>query len=294
MTETDTGLASKAMLVGLKIQSWAGSKKDDRVSAEVAATHSSDPSMGAYRKLLVGKDALAAVRAAISGARQHHYANTLPWLDEGQRILPSANYFKYLEGQREWRSAFEYAVAGFVADYDRAVNDARHRLGGLFVVEDYPESDEIEAKFSFEFTVVPLPDSKDFRVRLGDEEEAIIRADIEKRVNDAAAAATKDLFSRCHEAASRMVERLRLYHIDDKGRVAHPFRDTLVENVRELVELLPALNISGDKDLHDTTEVIRDLLAGVEAQDLREDAGLRTAVADEAEAITKRIAEFLA
>ena len=47
--------------------------------------------------------------------------------------------------------------------------ESRSRLGGLFLVEDYPTSKEIRDNWR-STKVMPLPDADDFRVSLGDEE----------------------------------------------------------------------------------------------------------------------------
>src|SRR5262249_46627308 len=68
-----------------------------------------------------------------------------------------------------------------------------------------------------------------------------IRAEIEANVNANVAAAVRALWQRVHDAVSAMATRLELYEPGDGESVKakHPFRDTLVSNLRDIVELLP-------------------------------------------------------
>ena len=86
---TNNVLSTRAMLSGLTIRQWTARKLDKRVTAEVAATHGTDSHVGRYNKSLVAKESLAAIVAAANAARALHYARTLPWLDDGARILPA-------------------------------------------------------------------------------------------------------------------------------------------------------------------------------------------------------------
>ena len=84
-----------AMLVSLNISQWRAYKSDKKITAEVAVTHNSDASMGKYRKSLLAREALAAIQKIAGAARDSHYTLTLPWADEGRRILSNAGYWKY-------------------------------------------------------------------------------------------------------------------------------------------------------------------------------------------------------
>ena len=94
---------------------------------------------------------------------------TLPWDDNGYRVLPAAVYLEHAEKLREYSRKFTAAIDVFAAQFDQLVIESRSRLGSLFRPEDYPTSKEIRDKFAFETEVMPLPDGDDFRVNLGDD-----------------------------------------------------------------------------------------------------------------------------
>ena len=84
-------LTHDAMLVSLRINSWSGRLYDRQASQQVAIHHDADTSAGRYNKRLLPKQAFAALAATMSNARTSHYANTLPWDDQGGRLLTVAN-----------------------------------------------------------------------------------------------------------------------------------------------------------------------------------------------------------
>ena len=121
------------------------------------------------------------------------------------------------------------------------MNDAKAALNGMFDPNDYPGVHEIRARFDFKTIVTPLPDQADFRVSLNASEVQRIQADIESRTRNILHDATDECWKRLYKSVEHMTERLS----DPDNR----FHDTLVSNPRELVDLLPKLNIADDPEL---------------------------------------------
>lgn len=284
-------LTEKAMLVALNISQWTARKYDRRVSEEVASDYGTTTEAGRYNKVLIAKGALKSINQIVGAARSHHYTNTLPWRDDGYRMLPTGNYWQYCEDQRAFRDQFDRAVNEFVASYPGYINAARDTLQGLFDQLDYPLPDDIGRRFRFETVVMPMPDSADFRVSLARDEVAQIRDEIERRTAEAAEAAIGDLWQRIHDTVRHMAARLRMYRVTDDG-VEHPFRDSMVTNLRALVDLLPRLNFTGDSRLAAMCQRLNDELCPHEPDDLREDEGLRSDTAKAAERILADMAGY--
>ena len=286
-------ITTRAILVSLNIQQWTGSKHDKKVSEEVATAHQSDVSMGRFQKRLVAKEALEKLRGITSAARHEHYNRTLPWQDGGSRILSSKGYFDYAEKMREYSAQWDAAVAEFVAEYPQMVQDARRRLNGLFKDEDYPTLQRMCRKFAFRFDVLPMPTGKDFRVELGDEETARVRSEIEQSVNESIRAAMADVWARLHEVVTRMQERLTAYSVDKDGTVSHAFRDSIVGNIRELLDTLPTLNITEDDTLKQMAQRVEQDLCAFTPDQLREDEAARKQTAQAAEQILTSMEAYL-
>lgn len=289
-------ITTKAMLVSLTIKSWSGSKIDKRVGQDVAAREGADSDAGAYSKKLVAKDSLAEVKAIAGEARALHYEYTLPWSQDGARILPSAMHAKYSADMRVLQDKFEFAVKGFMSDYDGQILLAKRRLGGMFVEADYPSSHDIESKFSWDINVMPIPSGNDFRVGLSEDMTKAIRQDIESKTGKAVQDATRSLFDRVAKTIGHMAESLEDYgEVVENGKIKkiNPFRDSVVNNIKELVDLLPALNITGDSALILMTENIKNSLLNASAQDLREDPALRRDVARDARKVLEDMEGYI-
>ena len=168
---SELSLSSRAMLCSLSIGMWSARKHDPEASEEIAQRHGAQADAGRYHKVLLPKAALAEIQKIVSDARQEHYFMTLPWDDNGYRVLPAAAYMDHTERMRDLSNRFSPAVETLAQQFGQLVEEAKVRLGGLFRPEDYPSPEELRSKFSFDTKVMPLSDAGDFRVTLGDEEK---------------------------------------------------------------------------------------------------------------------------
>lgn len=285
-------IQDRAMLISLSIKSWTATKHDKNASREVANTHHSDVTMGRYNKQLVCKDAMERLKKIQGAARTEHYRRTLPWAEDGSRILSSAGYFDYSQAMRKFNDEWTDAVREFVTDYPRFVNEARSRLNGLFRESEYPAPFSIESKFSFGYNVFPMPSGDDFRVELGDAETARIQAEIQANVDATLEQAMSDVWDRMKDAVTRMVERLRAYAPSVHG-TANPFRDSLVENIRDLVNLIPSLNITSDRRISEFSARLENELLQYNAQTLRDNQYAREETASRAENILTSMRDYI-
>lgn len=287
-------LSSRAMLVNVSISQWSARKLDKRVTADVNASHGAGADAGRYNKSLIARDALAEIKTIVSAARADHVKLTLPWLQDGTRILPAAGFAKYSETMRKHREAFEAATADFVANYPDYVRDAAAYLNGMFDPAEYPDASQIERRFAWSLRVFPMPDAADFRVDLAKETVDAMRREIADAMSDAVSDAMADAFDRLHKAVRHMADKLREFKPKSgDDRATGIFRDSLVENVRELVAILPGLNLTGDARLADAIAATEAKLTAYDADTLRSDDAKRDEVAKAAEQIADDLAAFM-
>ena len=277
-------LRDKAMLVRLHISQWTARKLDRKVTQEVAQQHGASEDAGRYNKLLVAKEHLATIAKVANAARTYFYANTLPWNDDGSRILPAANWAAYAKDLRQFRQDFERAAAAFVAGYPRFVQEAERRLNGLFRRGDYPEPGDIARRFAFTVDVDPLPAADDFRVNLSAEDVAAVRADIEARTQARISEAMQDLWQRLRQAVRHAHERLR-----DERAI---FRDSLIGNLKDLCEVLPRLNLTDDPQLEALRQEVERDLATWDPEALRRSPLWRKRAAEDAKAILEKMTAY--
>lgn len=285
-------IAARAMLVSFSVSQWTAHKRDKKTSAEIAETKGAKRDSGNYNKVLIGRENLAAVAAIVQAARQDHIFMSLPWMNDGTRILPVQAFTKYAETMRKHREAFESAVSEFVAQYPDYIQQARQDLGELFNPDDYPMRQEIAGKFKWSIGTLPMPDAADFRVDLDQATVLQMQAEMQDQIGEALRAATADAFSRLYDVVQAMASKLAAYD-PAKGKQGNPFRDSLVSNMRELLEIMPSLNLTGDSALETAIATARDRLAIHEAQDLRDNAELRKETATEAAKLADEIADAM-
>jgi len=278
-------ITEKAMLVRLSISQWTARRFDRKATNEVIEKYQADKDAGRFNKMLVDLDSVKNYQRAANEARTFHYENTLPWLDNDSRILPSANYLDYSKKMRDLKSAFEKAVQDFISEYPKLIEKAERDLNGLFNPADYPESYQLEDKFNFSVHVVPVPDKNDFRVSLTDDDVDKIKANIEKSVQASISAAVRDCWDRLYKVVKHMGEKLN----DPKA----VFRDSLVKNISDLCDLLPKLNLTSDPGLDRMSKEIGAVLGTLDPESLRRYELERKLAADRAGDILKKMSSYV-
>lgn len=272
-----TSLQTKAMLVTLSVSCWTARKQDKKVAAEVEASHNASGDAGRYNKLLVDKVHLDPLTSFAGQIRAYHYKMTLPWMDNGARLLPSKLFMEYSTELRKLKAQYMSLVNDFINLYEaRLIQEARLRLGTMYDPDDYPRGYELRAKFDVETDVTPVPDGQDFRVDVGDAERQRIQQDIIDKVAERQAAAQRDAWVRVREA----VRTIELRCSADKARIY----DSLIDNARDLARILPGLNVSGDSVMDRVCEQITEKLI-VDPQRLRNSRSARLRVAQDAREI---------
>ena len=278
-------IQDKAMLVKLCISQWSGRKKDPRISKETNNFYGAEQTAGYYSKALIAKGAVQQIQKIVGAVRAFHYANTLPWGDNNERLLPSKNYFDYTSKLREFNHQFSQAVHDFISVYPSYIEAAKTRLNGMFNHADYPAVDCLREKFCFTTEVTPVPDAADFRVDLAQDEVENIRTQIEQQTRKSQAEAMNDLWQRLYGVVQKMADKL----VEKDGI----FRDSLVGNIQGLTELLPKLNVADDKDLTRLCKDVEQKLCRYKADDLRKDKKARDETAYQARAITESMESYM-
>jgi len=278
-------LSEKAMLIRLNIGQWTAKKQEKAVSSKAESDNFAKAGTLSTRKLLIAKEAMQSVNAIVSLARSFHQENTLPWHDNGSRILPATNYMPYMEEMRKLKSQFDSAVQQLITNYPDYILGAKKDLGSLYNEEDYPTQAMLSAKYRFIFSVDPMPQAQDFRISLQGDEVNHIQKDIENRLKVAEEAAMDDLWRRMQEVVQKLRDKM------DEGKDAK-FKNSIIGNIEELTELIPRLNITGDPVMDKMCKQIERTLVTVDPVDLREDDDYKADVKDDAQEILDAMAAY--
>jgi hypothetical protein len=265
-------IGTSAMLVELSISTWTARKKDKQASEDVTRTNGADSGAASVNKnLLSGCDELTAVRKFGANARNIHYSMTMPWSDVGLRLLPTAMYAKYHQTMTELQDEFERLGDVFINAYGWEYSQAQARLGALWRADDYPSIESIASKFGFRLNYMPLPDAGDFRIDVGADAVDQMKTHYEEFYSEQIQRAMDDVWRRVYDSLFKMSERLD-YGDHEEKKI---FRDTLVDNVLDMVDLLDVCNVTGDSQMSAMRLNLEDALRGVTPDALRDDAFLR-------------------
>jgi len=279
-------LNDKAMIVTLNISSWTARKLDRKISKNIAKQyHADEEQSGNFNKQLLTKNDLEYISKAVSTARTFHIANTLPWGNNNDRLLPTKNYFEYMKTMQAIKDKFEIAVSDFIQKYPPLREEQRDRLGDMFDVNEYPDPSIISKKYKFEIGFSPVPDANDFRVEITESEKEEIKKAIEKRVQQSTKTMTDGLWNKLFTKVEKLNERL--------SKKGNHFQDSLIGNIKDVCELLPRLNVMDDPKLQETLEEVKVNLASIVPQNLREDMGVRSETKDKAEAILEKMRGYI-
>jgi len=295
MTNKKTLLSQKAVLVSLNMSQWTARRLDKKITDEVNEDHGAVADAGRYNKLLIEKKYIDPITKIIGAARTYHLKVTQPWTDVGPRLLPSALVLEYQNTVRNFRHEFEAAVEKFVFEYPAAKEERRKQLNGMFRDDDYPASNDIARRFEFAVAMFNVPDVSDFRVAIGEEHVADLRRTIEESTRKCLATAMKDVHDRIVTTVGHMASKLKAYEPGSEDEKAKGvFRDSLVTNVKELCDLLPAFNLTDDEQLTAVIEKMKSKLLEHDAETLRESDNAREKVAAAADDILRDVQQFMA
>jgi hypothetical protein len=283
-TVTAPSIASSAMFAELSIGNWTARKLDRKATKETTSANGASDDAGAFHKKLLSCPELDAVQKHIANTRQNvHYRLTMPWSDLGVRLLPTAMFADYYREITEAETEFHRLVNVFGQAYTWAQAQAQARLGSLFSSDDYPSVEIVLAKFRFRHSQTPIPDAGDFRLDIGAQAQDTLRDQYAKFYTDQLNSAMGDVWQRTYDSLAKMSERLDYGDSNDKKI----FRDSLVDNVREMLGLLTKFNVTNDQRMENMRVRLDDAMLGVSADALREDDSFRADTKTKVDAILK-------
>jgi len=262
-------IASSAVLIDLNISVWTARKLDKNVSKEIDVNKNTTIKAGNYNKhILAGSDQLDAITKLANEIRDWHSRQTLPWSDAGTRLLPMTNFFDYKQQLGVYETEFKSRINTFIQQYPNIIQGMAFKLGKLFDRAEYPDVDKIASKFNLRYTIMPVPETNDFRVDIADDIRNEMQQEYQKAYEGRVEAAMSDAWSRLHTTLEHMIDRL-------SGNEKKIFRNSLVDNALELTNLLTRLNVTKDPRLEKARQELEQSLVGVTADELRDSVGAR-------------------
>lgn len=260
-------LAERAVLVRLKRSMFQPYAYDEGATASIELKTGIKNAGRFNKRLLLDCYDLKDTNAAFNDVYDYVNRNTVPWLDDGVRMLPSHLYFDFTQGVRELIAAAEGKARNLASKWDLHVARDMQRLGELANITDYPS--DIASKYSIALKFMPVPSTSDFRVQISESDKESLNS----AIAEAEAGISKHLITEMLAPVRKAVEKLSI----PIGQEKSIFRDSLINNIMEQVQRAKKLNISGDPAITALVDEINAAISGyAQAQDrLREDVGAR-------------------
>jgi hypothetical protein len=256
-----TKLSEKALLVKLTTRRAALTKRDDYLTQTLQAQEN-DKSLTVLTKLF--KEAASPVRqimAAYNEVYQYHKTNTLPYVDGGPRLLPSARYMDYTAAMKELIAKADKLLQTYMPSYDQLVaDDVMYRNSSTITgrarahTDDYPTAERFAQSMSIDLRFQPMPDMTHFLFDLSDDDLESFR----RSEQEAATLANADTLQRMLKPIKALVDRLAEY----RGEKGERFHNSLIENVIDGCKLARQLSLSPSPEFLAEVQSLEDMAKG--------------------------------
>jgi hypothetical protein len=284
-------ISSSALRVGLSISMYLTMRKMDKRATSQVISHTTTRRKGAANvsKKLIRSNAHEDLTKLVAQIRAFHREQTVPWGDLGDRLVSNQALIDYKNNMAQLEDEFwDLAQLIPIDEYPQAVAQAQLQqtgLGYMFNENEYPSVEQLRHKFKFSLVFEAVPDVGDFRVDIGNQAASEMREQYKQVLADRINAVKQDLAERLLEPLQRMSKGLDYA----EGEKPTGFRDTLVDNVLSIVELMRTCNLSNDARLTDVQQQLRATLSGVTPDGLRRDPNLRARTKQNVDQIIKNL-----
>lgn len=276
------GITASAVLLDLNISVWVGRKTDRKNQKKIVDDAGAKATDAAHvtKKLFVDNPKLEEIMRRATALRSYVADHTLPWMGD-LKLLPMSSFLKVMADLETLRDDFDKSVRDFLQDYDIQITAQAFKLGSLFDRAQYPSAEELQGKFSVAWHVMPLPEAGDFRVDAENHLRKELQDAYNKAMQDRIESSMAIMWGRLKECISHLIDRLGTRE-DGKPNI---FRDSMLENAKELVNLLKDFNLANDPAMEQARQQLHALIDSVEPGELRKNDAIRDDVRKNAAAI---------
>jgi len=282
-----------AVLVEFNASVWTARKLDKSTTEEVVTNKNAAAKDAARvnKNLLAGRTELDKIQQIVSAARTYLNYNTMPWSDNGQRMLPQAMYLEVDKKMTEFGDLFWAEVRSFIDVYPTLIVAQAMALGDMFKRQDYPTQADISQRFAFSVNCLPVPTAGDFRIDVGNsamnEARDMWLKRLEKLTAERVEKAMADVRARLGDHLKRMSDRLTTDIVDGEPK-ARRIYDSVVDGALELCDVVKALNVVQDPSLEAARYSLECALIGVTPDELRKNEYVREGTKKAVDAILEQ------
>ena len=283
-------LADSHQLIGIEKGLPGGRVSRKDVNAELAEQKKSDQDRSS-----VSVDVYAGY---LRECRNHQNATAnwlkkqgLPW-SFGQVLVPNnkvADVVAYLDDAKLHN---EMLYQSFLDNFPARMEEDKKtgRLGDLYEQDDYQSVERLRSKWKFEVMRDTVPDpEKDPRAGWANAEMESMKKAMKEQEDAHVKEATIELLKRLVAPIKNIVDKTARY---DGGRDGRFNTNSFINNVRDVVETIPSLNLRDDPELDQIRRQVIAEICQLDPQDLRDDPDLRKKANESATDILDRVGNF--
>jgi len=275
-------ISSSAMLVDLSISTWTARKLDKSVTNEVnTSKHASAQASRVNKNLLAGVQQLDEITKLAAAVRNYMASRTLPWSDYGPRLITTDKFFDFKQDMDEYEQKYNQVVQDFLAVYPTLISMQAFKLGDMFDRDEYPGVDEIANKFKFRVAYLPVPETGDFRVDIGNEALEEVRAQYEREYEQRLENAMSDVRQRILDSLRHLSERFT----DKEDGERKKFRNNILDSFAESIAAVRELNLTKDQTIEAMADEAEKAIKGVDVDSLKESKDVREDVRSRVDSI---------
>ena len=288
-------LKNKALTVKLYRKKPSRNKLDKAISADLSARMNVEDKTGLrVNKTIFTKESTTDFMSILNDAGKYYYRVTTPWDDMGFRLLSVDLYEDFTKAMKDFTRKFRASAEQFINSIDEQIEIMKGRMGDAFNREDYNhlylsngqiDRDAIMELFQCEIEYGVVADADDLRANLTEEDRAIIAEHITEQNQRKFAKTQKHIIATLHDCIFAIHERLC-----EKENI---FRDTLISNLEDLVDLIPKMNIANDPEINKIAAEAKAKLCKWDAQTLRDNDAVREEVSKQADELVKNMAGLM-
>lgn len=252
--------------------SWLGTQRklSDLQTKQAADTfHAATDLVTASKRLIDTKNATYRTLTAIkSQASSYWRSMTLPYPQEGVRLIKQSDVAAFEDKMREFKEQLAAAASNLQLEYESIKEAAREKLGDLFNPLDYPPTLEGVFEIKWEYPPVEPPN---YLMTFNPELYAQEQSRIQQRFEAAVIMAEDAFAEQLQEMIAHLIERLT----DEPDGTKKTFRASAIENFKEFYENFRRMNVRSNAQLDGLIQQANDLVAGIDPADLRKNSDLR-------------------
>lgn len=252
--------------------SWLGTQRklSDAQTKQAADTfHAATDLVTASKRLIDTKNTTYRVLTTLkSQASAYWRSMTLPYPQEGVRLIKQADIGAFEARMREYKEQLVVAAANLQLEYEALKVAAREKLGDLYNPNDYPPS--LEGVFDLRWEYPPV-DPPNYLMTFNPELYRQEQQRVQHRFETAVVMAENAFAEQLQDMIAHLIERLT----DEPDGTKKTFKASAIENFKEFYDNFRSMNVRSNAQLDNLIQRATDIVSGVDVKDLRKNTNLR-------------------